>query len=325
MRKYKITRVEDNNLWDGFVNSSPQGTIFSLSHYLELAVDNYERYWIFKGNQIKGGLSLVLNDSKNTCVLDELVIHNGLMFAEDSSQKITKAVLERFDITEYVIDYLVDKYDSIAMALSPQFQDLRPFKWHNYHSKNLNDRFELDLRYTSYLDISSLKDIKDGQNTKLFHGLQTLRQRNIREALEDGANSHEEADSARLIEYYEELMLGQGENPEEHKLLRMRNLMDNLIKGNKATLIVSKNKLNEPIYAAISCWDIKRAYYLFGAPAPNAKERYKGTICFWESFHSLVRNGISVIDMEGVNSPQRGWFKLSFGGDLRPYYQVYKK
>jgi len=26
--------------------------------------------------------------------------------------------------------------------------------------------------------------------------------------------------------------------------------------------------------------------------------------------------------MEGVNSPHRGWFKLSFGGDIRPYYQI---
>ena len=26
--------------------------------------------------------------------------------------------------------------------------------------------------------------------------------------------------------------------------------------------------------------------------------------------------------MEGINSPQRGSFKLSFGGDIRPYYHV---
>ena len=31
---------------------------------------------------------------------------------------------------------------------------------------------------------------------------------------------------------------------------------------------------------------------------------------------------INKFDFEGVNSPNRGWFKLGFGGDLIPYYQI---
>jgi len=31
---------------------------------------------------------------------------------------------------------------------------------------------------------------------------------------------------------------------------------------------------------------------------------------------------IKVIDWEGVNSPQRGFFKLSFGGELLPYFWI---
>ena len=34
------------------------------------------------------------------------------------------------------------------------------------------------------------------------------------------------------------------------------------------------------------------------------------------------RTKIGEVDMEGVNSPQRGWFKLGFGGNLLPYYQI---
>ena len=38
----------------------------------------------------------------------------------------------------------------------------------------------------------------------------------------------------------------------------------------------------------------------------------------------LAKNhNIQEVDLEGVNSPERGWFKLSFGGDLRCYHQVY--
>ena len=32
--------------------------------------------------------------------------------------------------------------------------------------------------------------------------------------------------------------------------------------------------------------------------------------------------GINTIDLEGINSPKRGFWKLGFGGDLLPYYNI---
>ena len=65
--------------------------------------------------------------------------------------------------------------------------------------------------------------------------------------------------------------------------------------------------------------------YLFGAGSPGLKEHCCGTITFWDAFKDLSKNrGIKEVDFEGVNSPQRGKFKLSFGGDLRTYFQIKK-
>jgi hypothetical protein len=36
----------------------------------------------------------------------------------------------------------------------------------------------------------------------------------------------------------------------------------------------------------------------------------------------LAQDGKKEVDLEGVNSPHRGWFKLSFGGTLESYWQV---
>jgi hypothetical protein len=44
----------------------------------------------------------------------------------------------------------------------------------------------------------------------------------------------------------------------------------------------------------------------------------------WDAFGELAAAGITQIDLEGVNSPRRGWFKMSFGGELRAYYQITK-
>lgn len=324
MSKYCLELVEDDASWDQFVDDSPQGTVFSLSDYLRLAVaGRYRRYWIRKGNQIKAGLSLVLDESGEACVLDDLVIHNGLMFVDDPVQKETKRRLERFEISEYVIDQLTNKYSKVELALSPQFEDMRPFLWHNYSSQNPQDQFGLDLRYTSYLDISSLSEEQEEESCLLFKGLETLRQRNIREARRDGATYEVRSDSTLFIEYYQSMMDEKGDEQEMEKLQRMKSLIDGMIRLDRAFVLVSKDGSGRPIYSTVFCWDNKRAYYLFGAPNPEAKVRYKGTVAFWDGFHMLVRRDINSVDMEGINSPKRGWFKMSFGGDVRSYYQLY--
>jgi hypothetical protein len=71
--------------------------------------------------------------------------------------------------------------------------------------------------------------------------------------------------------------------------------------------------------AAVFGRDEKRAYYLFGA---NEGEEHAGTLVLWDAFRALARDGCREVDLEGVNSPKRGHFKLSFGGSLTPYYCV---
>jgi hypothetical protein len=77
------------------------------------------------------------------------------------------------------------------------------------------------------------------------------------------------------------------------------------------------------VYAACYGWDSKRAYYLFGGGHPHVSEPWQGTLVHWEAFKDLAQGrNLNEVDLEGVNSPQRGWFKLGFGGDLRPYFHV---
>ena len=46
-------------------------------------------------------------------------------------------------------------------------------------------------------------------------------------------------------------------------------------------------------------------------------------MAYWEAFKHLARAfGINEIDLEGINSPRGGAFKLGFGGDIRAYYEL---
>jgi len=313
--------------WDQIVDASTQGTLFSESPYLTACGRDFGLFVIRQGRQVKGALCLVYGDNRETCELDDLVIHNGLMFVPDDTKKPVRSRFERFEITEIVIEFLEHNYRRIELALAPDFEDLRPFIWHNYHETLSQKKFQLDLRYTSFIDVSSLSGMMDNfENTDCFRAMETLRQRHVREAIKKGAKMVMMHDASVFITYYSDLMERQGNPVPEEKLHRMAALVSALQLSNKAAIYSVQNNLNEVLYVVIYGWDRKRAYYLFGAGNPEISEAYQGSYAHWCAFLDLAnRLGIREVDMEGVNSPKRGWFKLGFGGNLIPYYQVYRQ
>ena len=104
----------------------------------------------------------------------------------------------------------------------------------------------------------------------------------------------------------------------------MEKIIKSLVEKDKARMFITYYK-DTPIYITVWGWDRHRAYYLYGAGNQWVDLRFKGTICFWDAILWLarVKRG-SVIDWEGVNSPKRGFFKLSFGGSLLNYYWIKK-
>ena len=321
--KFTIEEVKSLEEWENFAVLSLQYTIFVNPIYLNSFGRNYRLFFVKKGSKVKAGFCIILSDDEKEVVLDDLVIYAGILFDHNKSQKEVKSRLERFEITELIIDYLTNRYDKIEMALPVSFEDMRPFLWYNYHSSNPKEKFFVDLRYTSYLDITELKTSKNDEESLIFKNLETLRQRHIRKARKDGVKVVEEFRVEEFLQFYKSLMKSQEIDVPERKLENMSNIIKNIVKTKNGTMVVARNSSNEIIYTIVFSYDKYRAYYLFGAGNPEVKENYKGTICFWEGFKILANKyGINEVDLEGINSPQRGWFKLSFGGDIRPYYEI---
>ena len=78
-----------------------------------------------------------------------------------------------------------------------------------------------------------------------------------------------------------------------------------------------------PISAVMFLFDNKRAYYLFGATDPQYRSSTASTKLILEQvFYSSFTRKLPEIDFVGCNSPERGYYKLSFGGDLTPYFET---
>ena len=86
----------------------------------------------------------------------------------------------------------------------------------------------------------------------------------------------------------------------------MKKLLKNLSKEKKLLVIIGLNQKNEEGYMCVFAYDVNTSYYLYGCPLTEDVENYLGSITFWECFKKLSKIGIDTVDMEGINSPNRG-------------------
>jgi hypothetical protein len=322
--KYRWDDSPLQNDWRDAVERSDEATVFVTDDFLTASECQVDRYLIRLGNEIRGGVCVIAGDEPGTTKLDDFMIHAGLFFVGDSQQKPVRRRLEQHEIACFAIERLVAKYQRIEMSLAPQFEDLRPFLWHNYHAPAEHPRFKIELRYTTYVDTSSLIDTRDPAESAAFRSMEALRQRHLRAAVREGAYGVPGGDPRILVQNYAELMTRQGSPVPSAQLDRLLRMLCELATSQRMRVYESRTKAGEVAYSVAYAWDRHRAYYLFGAGPSGDGQPWQGTLAHWTAFVDLARTmRIGVVDLEGVNSPQRGWFKLGFGGCLMPYYHVH--
>jgi lipid II:glycine glycyltransferase (peptidoglycan interpeptide bridge formation enzyme) len=125
-----------------------------------------------------------------------------------------------------------------------------------------------------------------------------------------------------LSQLYIQTFERQGIKLDQKHLDRMIKLLESLIKSGVAHSFVSFN--DEGVASCASIFGIHQSngVYLFGASDSQNRGSSAGTAAIWHAIQALHQRGVNLIDFEGVNSPNRGWFKLSFGATLLPYFQI---
>lgn len=322
-KKYNLILCIDDNTWDSALRIADTTSLFFKSRFISLVDCEFDRFLIYKGDKLCGGLLVLVDRESSRCVLNDLVIHNGLFFITEKSQKQVRRLNEQFEITQEVVLELSRRYTSVVLALAPQINDIRPFLWHKYHDPEPSGKYTVSVRYTTYIDTGELASGVDDYDTLIFSNMDTLRQRHIRKARAEMASVRRSENIKRLLGYYKKLLEGQGKCVDDSYLEQMGTLMHGLQKKDIGCTYEVRDREGEILYIMFYAWDEYRGYYLFGAGNPDSRKPWQGTVGHWEVFRDLaVKRGIYEIDLEGVNSPQRGWFKLSFGGRLVSYLEI---
>ena len=312
----KVIQNNSNEEWDKLFLLSSNKSIYFHNDFLNSLENNHDKYLVYKNDELVAGFVALLDKDKKSITNSELVIYSGFYFAERKTSKINKQRVERMSVINNVLDIIGDKYKDISFTLSPDVQDMRPFHWYNYH----NDlyKFKSEVKYTSFIDLSSSKE-------DLSNKLSSLRKRQIGYAENKKIEVKISKDFSNFISNYEINLNSQERNHPYSKnyFEILRNLLDKLSQKNLITLFeLFRN--DEQAYSVIFSDIGETTEYLYGTANKNNQESYDSTFLFWYVINQMKDQGKSMFNFEGVNSPDRGNFKLSFGGNLVPYYNIKK-
>ncbi len=312
---YNVKKISDTQKWDNFVSSSPQNNIFFKSFFLE-TFKKIEKKMIFKGSEPKACIVLI-TDKKNI-IENDIVIYSGIIFSKEFLKDNASSNLEKYRITEFYVEYLTKNYKKILFNTAPGIDDIRPFLWFNYGKKK--NIFNVYPKYTLTLNINSFN--KNLEKNEIFKKMSTLRRRLVREGIKNKNKSYLTNDINYLVQNYKIYMKKQKASILSNKLMEMKSLLQNLSDKNKLLVQISNNRDGTAGYILAFAIDGNKSYYLYGCPLSPKVDNYLGTLSFWNMLKNLKNKDVSEVDFEGINSPSRGLFKQSFGGNIEQYFEI---
>ena len=310
--KYSLIESPDTSEWDTLVTSSPQGNIFSDTRYLRALNAPFTCYLVKHYGETLAGVVVMENGDLMRVAPFPYTPYQGIMFSRSvSAQKNFKRVTREFRLTEYLIQVLSERYRNFSMVLSPAFEDLRAFLWHNYHKAN-SSRFTITNRYTATLDLS------DFSLDNYLKNIRTVRRQEFKKTT---AVITETEDTALFMNLYVKTFERQEIALHPQQLELINGIVTSALANSIGRLSMATT-MDGVASMSLFVFDSHTAYYLFGANNPELRNSGESTALMIEGISTMAKLGLSKIDFVGVNSPNRGDYKLSFNSVLTPYFKV---
>lgn len=315
MSKIEVRELDkgEYKIWDQLVELSPHGTIFHSSDWLTRCSESFNKglkiYGCFENDELVCGCSLFVYKLKNifkiassTC---SLAPYGGVIFKQFPSFKVRKQLQEQQKWINVLCNSLYKEgFDSIQITNSPDFLDIRPFKW---------NKWGCDIFYAYYLDL----------NKDLYTSFSKDVKFNIKKAINLDLQIKKTNKSDVFYELFTMTFAKHDLKPPVKKNFFV-DMMDLLESKNCGEMRFVKTSSDEFASAEITIWDNKRAYSWAGAS--NSELKYTGATSFlvYDICKDFKDRGFKEINIMSANMPHLAKFSSSFNPKLVPYFQVYR-
>jgi hypothetical protein len=307
MTEYKVNclKTSDYETWDKFVDTSPQGTLFHKSYWLEASGRAFIIYGCFRDGQQVAGIPIVCKSKFGIKHVShpQLTPYLGIVFKPDHDSKYVSRISDQKQIAREIAKRLKKDFSSIKISFIPYPVDLQPFIW---------EEFTASVSYTYLLSLDDLE--------LMWKNMDKKRRNDIRWAEENEIRAEPSNNFNEMLNLVEKTLSKQKGKVDRATASKYD---EALSKRNQCISFIAKNKIKEAIAGAYIVWDQKRAYYLLGGANPEKNQRGASALAVWEAIKFTKKElGLSEFDFEGSMIPEIEQFFREFGGILTPRYSV---
>lgn len=295
------------------MDASPQGSVFCTSAFLA-ALGTEADLWLAEDDEGPALGAVVLSrEGRPLADTHPFCLYQGILLAERLHRlpwhTRGRVLAEAF---QALLEPLTREFPQLAFGLHHSLDDLRGVQWLHYHEPG-RGRFTLDLYYTGLIDL--------GEDFDAY--LKTIRPRRrpqLRRAAELGLVAQGSGDLELLDRLDAATFERQGLERDDTERRLVRSITKAALDGGFGELFVCRDGAGRALSATVFLFDARCGYYLVGANDPAGRDAHAGAFLFLESLRRLHARGLRRIDVLGVNSPNRGDFKTSFGARPAPYF-----
>ncbi len=312
---FELTICEDKNVWDEFVENSPQDNVFCRTAFLDALGKPYDLWLLTEKNRPIAG-AILLKDRQGSVLKSPhpfSMYHGVLLDRHIADMPTHRRVGEAQEVFSRMLLRLEQSYDRWSFCLHPNLEDLRAFSWHHYHEPDLG-KARIDLYYTGQIHVDNFE--------KYLGAIRPCKRREYRLAQKKGMLAETSDDLVLLADLYRSTFQRQGLDKSDEDLHLMTSIARSAIEKGFGELLLARLPNGTVVSAALFLHDTHTGYYLIGANHPDYRNTYGGIFIVLESIRRCHERGLKIVDVCGINSPNRGDFKISLNAIPKPYFVV---
>jgi hypothetical protein len=239
----------------------------------------------------------------------------------DAPYKIFKNNLEVLNSMMPLVETLANK---VSFSLVPEFPDLRPFLWWNYHDSN-RSKFEINLKYTGRIRFKN----QLSKNDLYLQFRADDKRKKIKKTLSEGylttrwGISKQAHEYANLYETTLERTKGYLNDTERKILIKMVSLANNdsyrSVNFKMIELIDTSNGSVEGFQLILVG---KEKIYMISQSVSTKGMMKNGNVLLTFEVIRFANDNKFNLDFNGANSPNRADDKHAFGADITNYYDL---
>jgi lipid II:glycine glycyltransferase (peptidoglycan interpeptide bridge formation enzyme) len=298
----------DANVWDSFVQASPQGMIYSSHYYISALEPEWQAVIVRSNDMIHAVMPFTLKSKAGISYSTQPIFTQywGIMF-RPAEANTAKSFEQKRQWVKLMLKTLPD-IKLFDYNFSPDFDYPLPFFWNGY---------SVSPRYSNHIDLSKTKD-------ELWSNISEKARGHIRKTEKDGIAVTYGNEPDEVIKIFRKAKEEKIKNMTDSHYKAIADIAHHYAQKGMCYTIIARDAEGQAIAGTIYFKFRGTTIHFLGTTDPEYKGRGAMSLIIWTAIQK-AKDDCHTFDFEGSMIEPIEQFFLSFGSTPTPYLNIKKE